>query len=425
MDLQDLRIFLAVAEERSLPAAARRLRMSERGLYERVQRLERLFGEPLFDPASSSELTPAGAWLLSRATAVAGEWRSAAEQGHGGAGGWSRGSGAEAQGASPGAAARVRLAVPEVGSGNSQEYLSRVMPGRGVVVTAMASVEALERLGAGAGVDAVLVYDVPGSPVHRVVEGAHVATVVVEPLWVLMGARHRLAAQDEVSVEEVARWGLPWVVGPRGDPLRSWEEAFILGRAPGAQLREVTAQSQVEISQGRAVALASPSVPTTELLALRPLTPVVRVHDYVTWQPEQVSADVAAELLTALRGYNRWCATRNPRYWRLICDNPDAFPGIAPEPPPDPGPGVRPARPAQPAPPAGPARTGGAVAGLTSREREVLALVAAGCNDTEIGHELQLSPLTARTHVKNIRTKLGARDRVQLVVFAYQRRLLD
>ncbi|HWE11956.1 MAG TPA: response regulator transcription factor [Solirubrobacteraceae bacterium] len=57
---------------------------------------------------------------------------------------------------------------------------------------------------------------------------------------------------------------------------------------------------------------------------------------------------------------------------------------------------------------------------LTSREREVLSLIAAGLTNAEIAKALQLSPLTAKTHVSRILTKLGARDRVQLVVIAYQ-----
>ncbi len=57
---------------------------------------------------------------------------------------------------------------------------------------------------------------------------------------------------------------------------------------------------------------------------------------------------------------------------------------------------------------------------LTAREREVLGLVAAGLTNTEIAASLHLSPLTAKTHVSRIRMKLGARDRVQLVVIAYQ-----
>jgi len=57
---------------------------------------------------------------------------------------------------------------------------------------------------------------------------------------------------------------------------------------------------------------------------------------------------------------------------------------------------------------------------LTDREREVVALVAHGLTNDEIAAELVLSPATARTHVSRAMVKLGARDRAQLVVFAYQ-----
>ncbi|MCS5736138.1 response regulator transcription factor [Herbiconiux daphne] len=57
---------------------------------------------------------------------------------------------------------------------------------------------------------------------------------------------------------------------------------------------------------------------------------------------------------------------------------------------------------------------------LTAREREVLALVGTGLTNDEIGARLFLSPLTAKTHVSRIMSKLGARDRVQLVVIAYE-----
>ncbi|MFK3983313.1 response regulator [Micromonospora sp. NPDC050397] len=57
---------------------------------------------------------------------------------------------------------------------------------------------------------------------------------------------------------------------------------------------------------------------------------------------------------------------------------------------------------------------------LTEREREVLVLVAAGLSNDEIAERLVVSPLTAKTHVNRAMAKLGARDRAQLVVIAYQ-----
>jgi len=57
---------------------------------------------------------------------------------------------------------------------------------------------------------------------------------------------------------------------------------------------------------------------------------------------------------------------------------------------------------------------------LTEREREVLTHVGRGLTNHEIGEALFMSPLTAKTHVSRIMTKLDARDRVQLVVTAYE-----
>ena len=57
---------------------------------------------------------------------------------------------------------------------------------------------------------------------------------------------------------------------------------------------------------------------------------------------------------------------------------------------------------------------------LTDREREVMALVAEGLSNDEIATKLTMSPLTAKTHVSRAMTKLGARDRAQLVVIAYE-----
>jgi DNA-binding NarL/FixJ family response regulator len=60
------------------------------------------------------------------------------------------------------------------------------------------------------------------------------------------------------------------------------------------------------------------------------------------------------------------------------------------------------------------------VDGLTEREREVLQRVALGESNAEIGKALFISPATARTYVSRLLTKLGARDRAQLVVIAYE-----
>jgi DNA-binding NarL/FixJ family response regulator len=57
---------------------------------------------------------------------------------------------------------------------------------------------------------------------------------------------------------------------------------------------------------------------------------------------------------------------------------------------------------------------------LTPREREVMALVAAGLTNQEIADQTYISANTAKTHVSRAMTKLGARDRAQLVVIAYQ-----
>jgi DNA-binding NarL/FixJ family response regulator len=71
----------------------------------------------------------------------------------------------------------------------------------------------------------------------------------------------------------------------------------------------------------------------------------------------------------------------------------------------------------------GAAPTGPAISGLdelTEREAEIVALVGTGLSNGEIAERLVISPATARTHVSRAMLKLGARDRAQLVVFAYE-----
>jgi DNA-binding NarL/FixJ family response regulator len=68
----------------------------------------------------------------------------------------------------------------------------------------------------------------------------------------------------------------------------------------------------------------------------------------------------------------------------------------------------------------GPAQPAPALDELTEREREIVALAGTGLSNHEIAERLVISPATARTHVSRAMLKLGARDRAQLVVFAYE-----
>jgi DNA-binding NarL/FixJ family response regulator len=60
------------------------------------------------------------------------------------------------------------------------------------------------------------------------------------------------------------------------------------------------------------------------------------------------------------------------------------------------------------------------VRGVTDREREVLTLVGRGLSNSEIAGDLCISVATAKSHVARLFSKLGARDRVQLVIIAYE-----
>jgi DNA-binding NarL/FixJ family response regulator len=88
-----------------------------------------------------------------------------------------------------------------------------------------------------------------------------------------------------------------------------------------------------------------------------------------------------------------------------------------PEPEPEPGAGAG-------ADPPGPAAPRHQIDGLTPREREVLTLVGQGMTNHEIAGCLSISVATAKAHVARLLAKLGARDRVQLVIAAYEARLV-
>jgi DNA-binding NarL/FixJ family response regulator len=125
------------------------------------------------------------------------------------------------------------------------------------------------------------------------------------------------------------------------------------------------------------------------------------------------------DLITAIRVVAAGEALLAPSVTRRLISEFARIPALG-----APGPGV----PGLPTPPGGggarsasPTARADKVTGLlTERECEVLRLVAAGMSNGEIADHLRISPATAKTHVAHLLTKLDARDRVQLVIIAYQ-----
>jgi DNA-binding NarL/FixJ family response regulator len=114
------------------------------------------------------------------------------------------------------------------------------------------------------------------------------------------------------------------------------------------------------------------------------------------------------QLITAIRVISGGDSLLAPSVTRRLVEE---FTRRAPPPRPVPPP-------ASPAPFA--AAAPGTLGAITVREREVLTLIATGLSNSEIAAHLSISEATAKTHVGHLLTKLGARDRVHLVILAYQ-----
>lgn len=127
----------------------------------------------------------------------------------------------------------------------------------------------------------------------------------------------------------------------------------------------------------------------------------------------------AEQLIDAVRSLAAGDALLGPDVTRAVIERVSAAPDTTPAPPHD----AAPQGSGDPAPITVPAAADAAMAaaGLTEREREVLALVAEGKSNAEIASALFLGEATIKTHVSNLLQKLGVRDRIQAVVWAHTR----
>jgi DNA-binding NarL/FixJ family response regulator len=127
-----------------------------------------------------------------------------------------------------------------------------------------------------------------------------------------------------------------------------------------------------------------------------------------------------ADLLTAIRVVSAGDALLAPSITRRLISEFARNPATTPVAPVPPAAAAAAGTPLASAVSAAAARAGDVASLLTERECEVLRLVATGLSNAEIAARLCISPATAKTHVAHLLTKLDARDRVQLVIIAYQ-----
>ncbi|WP_410537901.1 response regulator [Streptomyces sp. KL2] len=196
------------------------------------------------------------------------------------------------------------------------------------------------------------------------------------------GFRSILADEDDIEV-----------VGEAGDGLRAVELTRAL--RPDVVLMDIRMPGLDGLEAARRIA-ADERLPDTRVVILTTFD----VDDYVYGALRAGASGFLLkdtepmELLHAVRVVARGDALIAPAVTRRLIAE---FAGRARQPDPSPRLGV-----------------------LTGREREVMTLVGEGLSNDEIARRLVLSPATAKTHVSRIMTKLGVRDRAQLVILAYE-----
>ena len=146
-----------------------------------------------------------------------------------------------------------------------------------------------------------------------------------------------------------------------------------------------------------------------------------RLDDRLQRAPASQVRGLPADLLNAIRVVAAGDALLAPSVTRRLIGEFARTPPVAQAPG-----GAAAACPDGPTPDSGAARTHGRLARvLTDRELEVLTMVARGMSNAEIAEQLTISPATAKTHVAHLLTKLDARNRIQLVILAYQSGLVS
>ncbi len=154
----------------------------------------------------------------------------------------------------------VRFASYAGHDGLLSRHLVEALPDLDVTTRVHLPPSALAGL-AGGDLDAAMVFDLPGQPAPDPVPGTQVATVAVEPSWVLIGEPHPLADRDELSVADIVDSGTPWVTSPPGHPLHDWEVGFLGNQDPRAILEPRPRRQPAPHQRGQGRRTGQPAAP--------------------------------------------------------------------------------------------------------------------------------------------------------------------